>query len=108
MGVSKKLSQTRVTAKPMHHSQHKKLEGTVETGQLPCSRKLMALAAMLKGCYSDGCSRAAHYSLGEKETLQMQTTGAPTIITWENRELFKDTSLSHSLKMFKLKSITGI
>lgn len=66
----------------------------------------MALEVMLKGCYSVCCNRAAHFNLGEKETLQMETTGAPTIIEEKNSELFKDMSLS--LKVFKLKSTTGI
>lgn len=68
----------------------------------------MALEVMLKGCYSVCCNRAAHFNLGEKETLQMETTGAPTITEEKNTELFKDMSLSLSLKVFKLKSTTGI
>lgn len=66
----------------------------------------MALEVMLKGCYSVCCNRAAHFNFGEKETLQMETTGAPTITEEKNSELFKDMSLS--LKVFKLKSTTGI
>lgn len=66
----------------------------------------MALEVMLKGCYSVCCNRAAHFNLGEKEALQMETVGAPTIIEGKNTELFKDTSLS--LKVFKLKMTTGI
>lgn len=103
--VSKKLSQTRVAAKHQcTSSQYKKLEESEETGQLPWSWNLMALAPMLKGCYSVCCSRAAYFNLEEKETLQMETTGVPTIIEGGNTELFKDTPLSQ----VKLKTITGI